>query len=141
MLLDATYLLCYIRGDGSLGQRSVAEREWTDSRRRTPHLKLFFISRSLAMTPTGSLSPVAFWMTGSSHLMKTLCSYSCQPSPPSGVGKTYLLVANGKLSSGDLILVRKLLNLLNGLALQHRSSEPHVGFGVLMAWVDDRVIR
>ena len=29
------------------------------------HLKLFFISRSLAITSTGSVSPVAFWISGS----------------------------------------------------------------------------
>lgn len=29
------------------------------------HLKLFFISRSLAMMATGSVSPVTFWIMGS----------------------------------------------------------------------------
>merc|ERR1711900_157892 len=40
------------------------------------HLKLFFISRSLAMASTGSVFPVAFCISGSSILMKTLCFFS-----------------------------------------------------------------
>lgn len=52
-----------------------------------PYLKLFFISRSLAMTLTGSVSPVAFWISGSSTLMKRLCACKDQLHVPAVSGK------------------------------------------------------
>lgn len=38
---------------------------------RPTHLKLFFISRSFVMMATGSVSPVAFWISGSWPMVST----------------------------------------------------------------------
>lgn len=45
---------------------------------------------------------------------------------------TYLLITNGEFPSSDLILVRKLLDLLDRLTLKHRNSKLDVRLGVLM---------
>lgn len=49
----------------SLGSLLRLSQDWLPSLMRCTHLKLFFISRSAAITETGSLLPVAFCISGS----------------------------------------------------------------------------
>jgi hypothetical protein len=101
------------------------------------HLKLFFISRSLAITSIGSVFPVAFCITGSysmsayettfvqqdavvrtSTLMKTLCDYKLiSIQSTSQVSVTYFLISNGEFPLCFLIIFRKSLELLDRFAL------------------------
>lgn len=117
------------------------------------HLKLFFISRSLAMTSTGSVLPVACWILGScerqsgiyesgvsgaayahSHenVMSLWIPVSDCPSmliqmPP------YLLIANSKSALRLLVVLGKCMQCLDGLALKHRDGKLDVGFRVFVA--------
>ena len=114
------------------------------------HLKLFFISRSLAMTSTGSVFPVAFCISGScqcqivlfyqqpgkltSILMKTLCFYNLQSAKGSPFNSsTNLLITNSKFALCLLVVLCKRMELFNWLALQNRHCEFHIGFRIFMA--------
>lgn len=58
----------------------------------------------------------------------------------SGDLPTYLLIANGELSLGLLVCLGVLVELANGLIIQHLLSEAHVALGVLMARVNLGVV-
>jgi hypothetical protein len=98
--------------------QSHAQRQVLPPRSRTPtHLKLFFISRSLVMMAMGSVSPVAFWISGS-------CPQVSQQRYP-GIRGSYLrphedvvllLVANGELALRLAVVRGVRLQGLDGLA-------------------------
>lgn len=91
------------------------------------------------MIATGSVSPVAFWISGSYFVVST------QPNPPSTHREPcttnlrphkhimLLLIANRKLALRLLVRIGKRVQGPNGLALQDRQPEADVGLCVFVA--------
>ncbi len=86
------------------------------------HLKLFFISRSLVMMATGSVSPVAFWISGSWVLVcQRITGRPSAGSPYLGPHEdvVLLLVADGKLALRLLVVLGEGRQGLDSLALEN----------------------
>lgn len=88
------------------------------------------------MIATGSVSPVAFWISGSYSVVST------QPNPPTEPCTTnlrphkhimLLLIANRELALRLLVRVGERVQGFNSLALQDRQPEADVGLCVFVA--------
>lgn len=80
------------------------------------------------MISTGSVEPVAFWISGSCGRMKTLCFCVTDQQQHRfpiivKIRGTYLLVADSELALRLLVLLREGLEGLDRLALQHGQCE------------------
>ncbi len=74
---------------------------------------------------------VVFLVTVSQSVRRTILNHQA-------MGNAHLFVGNGEFASGDLVVLGKVLQRLDGLALQHRNGKLDVGLCVFVAGLHTR---